>query len=173
MDNYSSLELLGKLKLYKTMKTKTIDRVIMDYWQSKVDISGSVMENSTCYDILWFEKTTYKYDFEEKKRFYKHRDLRTIRPHKLSFRVWFQSMSLRYNIEMAFFCICVLAFQYFVSAFNTDMHILNNDIEKLVEHNIIQITDEGRIINLERQRERSEREMLSQSDSERRFLQEE
>ena len=56
-------------------------------------------------------------------------------------------MSLRYNIEMMFFMIGVLFFQYFIAGFNRDMHIINHDIEILAAHGLIEITEEGRIIN--------------------------
>ena len=49
IDGFSSLDLFGKLKLYQSMQTKTADRVIKDYWSSKVDVSGSILENSTGY----------------------------------------------------------------------------------------------------------------------------
>ena len=83
IDGYSSLDIFGKLKLYNIMKTKTADRVIKDFWASKVDVSGSILENSTCYNILKFNKTKYMEDFEEKKfRFYHKRDLdNDVRPH--------------------------------------------------------------------------------------------
>ena len=37
-------------------------------------------------------------------------------------------MSLRYFIEMAFFVFNVLFFQYFITKFNTDMHMVTEDI---------------------------------------------
>ena len=82
INGLSSLDLFGKLKLYKSMQTKTADRVIKDYWSSKVDVSGSILENSTCYNILKFGKVNYMEDFEEKGRFYVKRDLdNDVRPH--------------------------------------------------------------------------------------------
>ena len=86
-------------------------------------------------------------DFEEKTRFYKKRDLdEDVRPHSLAYRVWFQSMSLRYNIEMVFFGIAVILFQYFISSFNTDMHLLDADIKHLEYFHIIEILPSGHII---------------------------
>ena len=142
------------------LKTKTADRVIKDLWQSKVDVSGSVLENSTCYNILRFSKTKYMEDREQKRyRFYHGRDLkRDVRPHRNGFRVWFQSMSLRYNIEMLFFAICVLVFQFFINGFNTDMHLLDADIHHLEYYHIIEILPSGHIVTLGELQERN-REM--------------
>ena len=136
--------------MYSILKTKTADRVIKDYWQSKVDVSGSVFENSTAYSILRFSKTKYMDDNESKRyRFYHKRDLKSIRPHRFGFRVWFQSMSLRYGIEMLFFMICVIVFQFFINGFNTDMHLLDTDIHHLEYYHIIEILPSGHIVTLE------------------------
>ena len=156
IDGYSTLDLLGKLRLYKTMKTKTADRVIQDFWSSKVDVSGSFLENSSSYNILKFSKLKYTVDFEAKRRFYSKRDLDTdVRPHPYAYRVWFQSMSLRYNIEMIFFGILVLFFQYFISSFNTDMHALDEDILHLEYFHIIEILPDGHIVTLEELQEQN------------------
>ena len=64
-------------------------------------------------------------------------------------------MSLRYNIEMAFYSIAVLVFQYFISAFNTDMHLMDNDIHHLEYFHVIEILPDGHIITLEELRERN------------------
>jgi len=89
-------------------------------------------------------------DFEVKSRFYHKRDLvNGVRPHMLGYRVWYQSMSLRYNIEMLFFMICVFVFQYFISSFNTDMHALDTDLYHLEYFHIIEILDDGHIITID------------------------
>ena len=64
IDGYSCLDWFSSLKLYSILKTKTVDRVIKDYWSSKVDISGYVLENSTCFNILKFARTSHREDFE-------------------------------------------------------------------------------------------------------------
>lgn len=105
-ENFNTLALMGKLQLYKAMQTKVADRVIQDTWTSKVDVSGSFYENSTAYDFLTFKDLNDTEDFESKRRLYHTRDLREdIRPHGFAFRVWLESMSLRYFIEMAFFAV--------------------------------------------------------------------
>ena len=111
MENYSTLDLMGKLKMYKAMQTKVADRVIQDTWISKVDVSGSFLENSTAFDHLFYQKLDSNDDFESKRRFYHSRNLdEDIRPNQFAYRVWFQSMNLRYFIEMAFFIFNVLVF---------------------------------------------------------------
>ena len=115
-ENFNTLALMGKLKLYKAMQTKVADRVIQDTWISKVDVSGSFFENSTAYDYLKFHDLNDTEDFESQRRLYHKRNLREdIRPHGFAFRVWLESMSLRYFIEMAFFAVQVMWFQYYIS----------------------------------------------------------
>ena len=88
-------------------------------------------------------------DYEEERRFYHKRDLKNdVRPHAFAYRVWFQSMSLRYNIEMAFFVLCVLVFQFFISSFNTDMHLLDADILHLEYYHIIEVGPDVHITSL-------------------------
>ena len=124
-ENYSSLDLMGKLRMYKAMQTKVADRVIQDTWSSKVDVSGSFFENSTAYDYLTRGKLSSNTDWESKKRLYHKRDLTLdVRPHAYAYRVWMQSMSLRYFIEMTFFAVNVIVFQYYISKFNNDLHLL-------------------------------------------------
>ena len=56
---------------------------------------------------------------------------------------------------MAFFCIAVLVFQQFIDMFNTDMHLLTEDIHHLEYYHIIEISEDGYITTLEEiQRER-------------------
>ena len=56
---------------------------------------------------------------------------------------------------MAFYSIAVLVFQYFISAFNTDMHLMDNDIHHLEYFHVIEILPDGHIITLEELRERN------------------
>ena len=54
-------------------------------------------------------------------------------------------MSLRYFIEMAFFVFNVLFFQYFITKFNTDMHMVTEDIEMLLGMGYLVENLDGRI----------------------------
>lgn len=138
---------MSKLKMYRAMQTKVADRVIQDTWVSKVDVSGSFLENSTAYDYLVFGNLNGNIDFEKRKRFYHKRDLTLdVRPHRFAYRVWSESMNLRYFFEMVFFCICVILFQYFISAFNTDMHKLMTDIEILIDEGVFSRDENGRVL---------------------------
>ena len=102
-----------------------------------MDVSGSFLENSTAYDYLIYNKLDSLDDYESKKRFYHDRDLTLdVRPNRFAYRVWFESMNLRYFIEMAFFLANVLVFQLYITSFNKDMHLLQVDIDHLVELNV-------------------------------------
>ena len=116
---------------------------------SKVDVSGSLLEISAPYQILVFGDFDYLEDFEVKTRFYNPKNYDDIRPHKYSYRVWFQSMSLRYFFEMALFCTCVLIFQMFISQFNFDLHYLRDDLTELEGYGIFTRDEAGHIIATE------------------------
>lgn len=147
IDNYSTLDLMSMLEMYRAMQTKVADRVIQDTWVSKVDVSGSFLENSTAYDYLSFGNLSGNIDFERNKRFYHHRDLTLdVRPHRFAYRVWYESMNLRYFIEMALFVACVFIFQLFISKFNMDMHLLMHDIDILIEDGVFTRDAEGRVL---------------------------
>lgn len=80
---------MGKLKMYKAMQTKVADRIIQDTWISKVDVSGSILENSTAFDYIKYGRLDGENDFESKKRLYHHRNLEEVRPNGFAYRVWF------------------------------------------------------------------------------------
>ena len=65
IDGVSPLYIFAQHKYYSIMKTDVADRIIMNKWNSKVDTSGSILENSTPYNMLTFYSTSYKDDFEE------------------------------------------------------------------------------------------------------------
>ena len=58
-------------------------------------------------------------------------------------------MSLRYYIEMTFFAAQVLCFQYYISQFNKDLHLLQKDIDVLIEKGIFVQDESGRILSME------------------------
>ena len=138
---------MGMLGLHSVMQTNVADRVIQDTWMSQVDVSGYWLEISTMYDFLWFQSVDDEEDFEVRHRFYHSRDLEVdVRPHKLTYRFWYESMYFRYFIEMAFFAINVLVFQYYISQFNSDIHKIDYDIKELVELGVFKTTSDGRIL---------------------------
>lgn len=49
---YSGLDLMEKLGLFKLLQTKVTDRILQMKWSSKIDVSGSIFEPSTNYQIL-------------------------------------------------------------------------------------------------------------------------
>jgi hypothetical protein len=83
--------------------------VVYDYWVSKVDASGSFFEEATTYNILKDGRLEFGDDYEERHRFYKKRTF-MARSHGYGFRVWLESMRLRYFIEMLFFAVNVAFF---------------------------------------------------------------
>ena len=45
---------MARLQLHKVMQTNVADRVVKDTWSSRVDISGSIFENSTAHNYLFY-----------------------------------------------------------------------------------------------------------------------
>ena len=75
-------------------------------------------------------------DFEFHYRYYNRKDvLANLRPHFCTFRVWAESMSLRYFIEFGMFTCIVIAFQILISDFNQSMHSLDADIANMIALN--------------------------------------
>lgn len=70
LDGNSVIEKLARLDQFGILQTKVVDRVIRDYWNSKVDISGSLMDSSSAYAILRYGDLNYLDDFEKRNRFY-------------------------------------------------------------------------------------------------------
>jgi hypothetical protein len=48
----SGLDLMEKLGLFKLLQTKVTDRILQMKWSSKIDVSGSIFEPATNYQIL-------------------------------------------------------------------------------------------------------------------------
>ena len=88
------------------------------------------MDNSSCWTILRFGDLSYDEDFEFRYRFYVDRTstTSTIRPHILTFRVWCESIKLRYFIEMIVYLGILIGFQQYISAYNNDLNNFDNDV---------------------------------------------
>ena len=107
-----------------------MDRILKDIWSSKIDVSGTIMDNSSCWTILRYGHLNYDEDFEFRYRFYVDRasTRSTIRPHILTFRVWCESIKLRYFIEMLVYLGMLIGFQQYISAYNNDLNNFDNDV---------------------------------------------
>jgi hypothetical protein len=91
--------------IYKILDAKVMDRILQDFWNSNIDITGRFMEASSTYQIIRKSHFAYTKDQESCRRFYHKTDVRTIRPHILQFEVWKKSMFIRYVIEAVIFII--------------------------------------------------------------------
>ncbi len=56
-------------------------------------------------------------------------------------------MSLRYFIEMTFFAVQVMWFQFYISQFNKDLHLLQKDVDWLIEKGVFVQDESGRILS--------------------------
>ena len=127
---YTALERLAELDMLEILQTKIVDRILKDIWSSKIDVSGTIMDNSSCFTILRYGDIGYDEDFEFRYRFYVDRATTrsTIRPHILTFRVWCESIKLRYFIEMLVYFGLLMGFQQYVSNYNNDLNNFDNDV---------------------------------------------
>eukprot|EP00351_Strombidinopsis_sp_SopsisLIS2011_P001145 CAMPEP_0116882880 /NCGR_PEP_ID=MMETSP0463-20121206/15278_1 /TAXON_ID=181622 /ORGANISM="Strombidinopsis sp, Strain SopsisLIS2011" /LENGTH=272 /DNA_ID=CAMNT_0004536839 /DNA_START=1987 /DNA_END=2805 /DNA_ORIENTATION=+ len=105
-----------------------MDRLLRDHWSSKVDAGGNLLGNATAYKILTQDSLDYIHDFERNHRFYEKRDSVNVKPHKLMFRVWWESMEVRYFIEVFMFIVLTANFQYYITVFNGDYHAVVIDL---------------------------------------------
>lgn len=113
-----------------------MDRILQDFWNSNIDITGRFLEASTSYQIIRKSHRSYTKDQEKIRRFYIPRNVKEIRPHILQFEVWKKSMFIRYVCEAVIFIGIAAAFQYYVTNFNVGLHTLRKDIaeQKKVEN---------------------------------------
>ena len=47
-----TLHYMEKLDAFTLLETKVMDRIMKEYWHSNLDVSGSIFETSTCWQIL-------------------------------------------------------------------------------------------------------------------------
>jgi len=88
---------MERMDAYTLMDTKIMDRIMKELWNSDIDVSGTILEQSTCNKIL------KDADDEMSQRFYSKRSLEKTRPHILTMRVWMESIKFRYWIQIIFF----------------------------------------------------------------------
>jgi len=120
---------LAEHNIYSILDAKVMDRILQDFWNSNIDVSGTFMDASTFYQILKKSKFVYTKDEEKERRFYLERDSTLSRPHLLTFEVWKKSMFVRYMIEMLIFFGFALYFQFEVTLFNKSLHQMREAIK--------------------------------------------
>ena len=85
----TTLEYLSELNLHRFLQINHVNRIVSRIWESKTDISGSIFDMATSYDLCFKNKMRYMEDHEKHNRFYESRDhLIGAKPHALSFVVW-------------------------------------------------------------------------------------
>jgi len=99
-----AMSYMERMDAYTLMDTKIMDRIMKELWNSDIDVSGTILEQSTCNKIL------KDADDEMSQRFYSKRSLEKTRPHILTMRVWMESIKFRYWIEIIFFLSIAVAF---------------------------------------------------------------
>ena len=112
MMNNDSLYYLGRLNCFEILETHIMDRVMLEYWSGNLDASGSFFHTSTAFGILRNPPGQPDFDFEYENRFYRGKVYERIHPNRFTFMVVRNSMQTRYFLEMSFFFILVVTFQF-------------------------------------------------------------
>jgi len=141
----NSLSYLEKHDSFELLETKIMDRIVKEYWDSDLDVSGSFFGQSTAYNILIRRFNSLDQDYERGNRFWVYRDVdEQARPNRYLLKAHVQSMSTRYFIELVIFLCLTLFFQYEVMEYNHDFHHLRSENLKFMADKAAgQITMEG------------------------------
>jgi hypothetical protein len=121
---------ISEHNIYSILDTKLMDRILQDFWNSNIDVTGTFLEASSSFKILSLSSFSYSKDQEKLRRFHVKKEVNSMHSHFLQFDVWKKSMFVRYFLEAVFFLIMALFFQYFIAEFNRDLHILSEDLEQ-------------------------------------------
>ena len=121
-----ALAYMEKMNAYTVMDTKIMDRIMKEYWNSNIDVSGNFFAASTCYNILTRYGLDFQHDYETSHRFYHKREVAKIRAHGCIMRVWMHSMQQRYFIEIAIYLVYLVSWQIVMLEFNTGYQTVRN-----------------------------------------------
>jgi hypothetical protein len=66
----TSLEYFEKYDVFKLLETKVIDCIVIDLWESNLDVNGGFLENSTAFQIVDFYMSGVMIDYERENRYY-------------------------------------------------------------------------------------------------------
>lgn len=131
--NRDALYYLEYLDAFEIMETHIMDRVMQEYWQGGLDASGSILGRSTCYNILTHFGERYRMDYEHTYRFYKRPDQNSgSQPHMLSFKVYRESMQVRYFLEMAALLWLTISFQLKTLSFAEDYNTFRDTYNRFI-----------------------------------------
>jgi hypothetical protein len=67
---FTSLEYFERYDVFKLLETKVIDCIVIDLWESNLDVNGGFLENSTAYQIVDFYLSGVMVDYERENRYY-------------------------------------------------------------------------------------------------------
>lgn len=76
-----ALSYMERMDAYTLMDTKIMDRIMKEYWNSDIDVSGKFINNSTCYNILTQYSLDFAEDYEKDHRFYSKREMNKTKTH--------------------------------------------------------------------------------------------
>ena len=134
LSNHNSLYYMELMDAFQLMDTKVMDRIMKEYWNSDIDTSGSFFQASTSYQLLFDSSTLRKnQDNELNLRFYKKRDISKFRSHKFMLQVYLKSMQARYFIELLFFVVLAIFFQYEIGQFVKKSDTVFETYDALIE----------------------------------------
>ena len=119
---------LDEFDLYQLLDHKMVDNIMQEYWNGKkVDITASVLDYSTPYNIIKDKNQLYTSDFQQELKHDVFDDNKYFeKTHQLKFFVWKSSLKLRYNLMVLFWFCVLLIFQIQLSNFIFGLNLTKN-----------------------------------------------
>ena len=78
VSNRDALTLISMYNMHEMLAIKNIEKTALALWNSDYDASGSIMECSSAFKILFHYQVTSPFDFEQHFRFYNSRECRRV-----------------------------------------------------------------------------------------------
>ena len=122
------LNIIGKLEQYEIMQCDVVDRIVFNSWMGKVERNGAFMGSSTTDKILFSASIYHNKEIDLTKDICSLR-IQSNKSYGLSFKVWRQSMQLKFFAELAILIATVIYFQFEVDELNNKLHRLRDIIK--------------------------------------------
>ena len=116
---------MEELLLYDLLLNDRTEKVVKSFWGSEFNISGSLLDSSTSYQLLFNYPMHSAIDYESKLRC--NLNTSSLRPHFGLFQVWKRSMKARYLLSGIFLLFVCIIFHYLKSDIVNDMLVIFED----------------------------------------------
>ena len=125
LDGKEVIKIMEELLLYDLLLNDRTEKVVNSFWESEFNISESLLDSSTSYQLLFNYPMHSAIDYESKLRC--NLNISSLLPHFGLFQVWKRSMKARYLLSSIFLLIVCIIFHYLKSDIVNDMLIIFED----------------------------------------------